>query len=208
MRRQDPVLAPFGSGLVLIDGPLLIGLAASGDLATVDVWFDGRLRVSQNTPAEIRDAWANGVPGADLDTDAQVVAVADAGDDVATQTALGRQWRTLADMWRQGSMSEGRARGLATSFVTAKHRNIPLLTHHEQAWVAAAPSSGVPRRVQIGGIVEVALVGVKAAAIDPASAWELYSRVASTAAGFQPEWKMARRGDFLGWAGEAAAGRL
>lgn len=187
MRGGTPLLTPLLGTDIVVDGPIIIGFAATtGDLAAVSTWFKGRLKVSQNTPAEIREAWSNSIPGAELDADPYVISVSNTGDPPDIQAELAKQWRGLSRTWRRDAMTEVRVRGLATGFVTAMHPKLPLLTHDPQAWQAAAPN-GVPRRVRIGGMVEVVLIGCKLHAITPDAAWDLYTRTSATIAGPQTQ---------------------
>ena len=172
---------------VLVDGPVLLGMAAVGEWPRLVECLGGSPVVAQNTPAELRAAWAASQPGSDAIDEAQLTVMSmpsalPNGQDPALT------WKPLALAWQDPVISELRGNGLAAGFVTAYAANVPFLSNAPEAWRALKTRFA---KMQILGVVECLHAGVQAGRFDAETAWRLYVRIAQAGAGAQPGWRIS-----------------
>jgi hypothetical protein len=205
--RRDPYPSALDGELIICDVPVLVGLAAIRRLDRI-VRSLPALRYALPARAELSQCWVDGIAGAAeaLDAEGLDVNPTDSADP-AVREALFNEIDGLGNAWRGSQMTEVEARSAAASFAVARHRRVTLLTHRSPHWNAGMPRNG-PRRVLCVGGAELAL-WLARAELSAAEAWEFYCDLATTTAGEQPRWPLDEaQGDFVYWAGEAAAGRL
>lgn len=156
---------------------------------------------------EITELWADGVAGADMARSPVLPGITpiDQRDPEASQE-LNRQVQAVAHAWSGGALTDTAVRSAATTFVVAKHRSVPVLSHRVPIVRAATASDGT-RRVACVGAADLAM-WLARGQLEPVAAWEFYADLSSTAAGEQAGWRVPQvRGEFLYWAREAAARR-
>lgn len=184
-----------------------MGLGAIGR----ERWLSGilpRLVYLLSARLEVAELWADGVVGADTALAARMMGITpiDARDP-DTRQELNRQVEAVAHAWTGGSLTDTAVRSAATTFVVAKHRSVPVLSHRGQI-VRAATASGGSRRVACVGAADLA-IWLARGHLERIQAWEFYEELSNTAAREQAGWRVPKvRDDFLYWAGEAAARRV
>lgn len=176
---------------MLLDGPIILGIAATGRWPAFLRLMPGPVVVSQNTPAEIGAAWIAGVRGADAVNvdDLVVLPVADPADP-ARAIQRGREWRALGETWRATGVSGARSIALAASVVTAIERGIPLVSHDRLAWDLVHRRHRA-RKLSLLGLVEVLLPAARAGSVTPTEAWATYCEIAVSGASEQPGWPVS-----------------
>lgn len=168
----------------VVDGPLVIAMAAAGIWPMAVEDLGASPWVGQNTPAELREAWAASEPGTDeIDENQLSVMAMPRGTPDTYEPAL--IWRPLASLWRRPSMTEARCVAVAAAFVTAHAASVPFLTHAPEAWRAARIRF---RKMHIIGSVECLHASVRLGRHDADAAWALYAQIARSAVGPQPGW--------------------
>jgi hypothetical protein len=184
----------------------LVGLAAigrerwlSGILPGLVYLLSGRL--------EIGELWADGVAGADTARSTGLPGISPLDpQDPDTSQELNRQVQAVAHAWSGGALTDTEVRSAATTFVVAKRRSAPVLSHRVPIVRAATASDGT-RRVACVGAADLA-IWLARGYLEPVAAWEFYEELSSTAAGEQAGWRVPQvRDDFYYWAGEAATRR-
>lgn len=173
---------------MILDGPVILGIAAAGRWPDLLRLMPAPILVSQNTPAEIREAWVAGVRGADaVNLDELVVLpVADPADP-AQAMLRGREWRALGEAWRATGVSAVRAIAIAASVVTAIERGIPLVSHDRLAWDLVQRQHRA-RKLHVLGLADILVSAAARGLIAPAEAWAAYCEIAAAGAGEQPAW--------------------
>lgn len=209
VRSSDsrPWLERFDGELLLCDAPLLVGLEAIGRLAWLRGVLPG-LSYVVSARLELNQMWVDSVPGAETVTSAEVPEIRPTdSDDPQVKSALLEQVDALAIAWAGQDMTEVATRSAASSFVAARHRRAPLLSHRRAVTTAAMPRNA-PQRLVTVGAADLAL-WLTRNQLEPAAAWEVYVATAATVAGEQWRWPVdSSKADFLYWAEEAAEGRL
>lgn len=176
---------------LILDGPIILGIAATGRWPALLRLFPELTFVSQNTQAEIREAWIAGVPGGDaINLDELVVLpVADTADP-ARAIQRGREWRALGETWRATGVSAARAIALAASVVTAIERGIPLVSHDRFAW-GLVERQHRARKLPLLGLADLLAPAAIGGRMTPLEAWAAYCEIAIAGPGEQPGWSVS-----------------
>lgn len=185
MAPHDDLIDRLGDRFdMVVDGPLVLAMAAAGLWPMLVRDLGGLPLVAQNTPAELSAAWAASVPGTEaIKQDELDVMPMPPGTPGKDEPAL--VWRPLASAWQHAATSDARCNALAAAFVTAQAAKVPFLTHAPEAWRAVR---GRLSKMDVIGMVECLHASVRAGRHDAESAWSLYTQIARSAAGPQQGW--------------------
>lgn len=203
-RYQRPACA---TGNVILDGPVVLGIAATGRWPDFLRLIPAPTFVSQNTPAEIREAWVEGVSGAEVvNLDGLVVLPVADPADAAQAIQRGREWRALGETWRPTGMSAVRANALAASVVTAIERGIRLVSHDPLAWNLVYRRHRA-RKLSLLGLADILTSAAREGRITAVEAWAAYCEITASEAGQQPDWPVSTSEmAFMALANQAGSG--
>src|SRR5262245_32643035 len=125
---------PASAKRTLVDVPILLGVASVDWLAEFRRILPSSLVVSQNAPAELREAWLAGAPGSDRIDPDELTVLAPAGSGNANELiTAGQAWRALGTAWRRPGERRHRSDSLAAALVAAVNLGVPLLSHDPRA---------------------------------------------------------------------------
>lgn len=192
---------------MICDAPIVVGIAAVGRQSWLSSILPALAYVI-SARLELNEMWVAGVAGAETATSGGTREILPTDStDRRTREELSQQVDGLCVAWAGEGMTDVATRSVATAFVAAKHRGVPLLSHRRPITRAASPRTSA-RRVTCLGAAELTL-WLARAHLTPNDARGLYVQLASTVAGEQWRWAVNDDEDeFLYWAEEAAAGRL
>ncbi|MEP7227247.1 MAG: hypothetical protein ABI785_07795 [Gemmatimonadales bacterium] len=191
MTREAEIDA-LTSEVILIDGPVLAGFAAAGLLDELVALFDGRLcRSSAAGPELVELSFADERVPLDLRTRAHPIVIPPGlvTDDSLVHEELGFKIEALRHGWQNPASSPDAIRSGATSYMTAHHRRIPLITHRREI-IHLSRVPGHPRRPTVLGAAEVLLFACRGRRDVPHNAWDRYVSIAGTIAGESQGWRV------------------
>lgn len=182
--------------LLLVDVPIVLVLARIGQWPQLFEQLGVAPVVSLHAQAEIREAWAADVAGADLvDAEGLTVQPPAPADDIEALTRAGQHWRALGAGWRQGSEGPTRSISLAGAVVAAINHGIPLLSHDFRAWdLVKNPNRA--RRLTLVGLADVFGLACQRGVTGTDQAWSWYETAVGLGAGQQPTWPVGERARF------------